>query len=131
MTLKNSIIAAFIALALAFIGAGIWIAGGPATGRAEKRDAERMEDLGELSELTFCLAETADGVLPEVIDATDACQRDIALSDPYNGNAYTYFRISERAYKWCGDFEKPERIRTFGAQSLDPETGCVQFTYRP
>lgn len=131
MTLKNSIIALFCLLSLALIAAGIWLAGGPATARAEMRDAERMEDLHELRELTFCLAETAGGVLPDAIDMSAICQREIALTDPFTGQAYRYSRISERAYKWCADFEMPDRISAYGAQNLDQDTGCVQFTYRP
>ena len=131
MTLKNSIIFLFIVLSLIFIGAGLWIAGGPSSGKAEKRDAVRMEDLRELRDLTFCLAETANGVLPDEVDMTDACRRDISLADPYSGDAYTFARISARAYKWCAEFELPDRIRTYGNESFDTDTGCVQFTYRP
>ena len=118
-------------LALAFMIAGLWLAGGPSTGRAEKRDAQRMADLVELQHLTFCLAETAEGELPETIDITETCQRDIALNDPFTDTAYVYQKVSDRAHKWCADFELPERVHDYGSDGLDPETGCVQFTYRP
>ena len=131
MMLKNSIIAGFALLAIAFVITGLWLAGGPATGRAEKHDAQRMEDLIALQHLTFCLAETAEGVLPEVIDISATCQREIALSDPFTDAAYVYLKVSERAYKWCADFELPERVRDTWSDGLDPKTGCVQFTYRP
>ena len=131
MTQKNSIILAFCVLGIALMAAGLWVAGGPATGRAEQRDEERMADLVELHHLTYCLAETAEGVLPDQIDMSETCQRDAALNDPFTGEAYEYQKISERAYKWCANFELPDRVRDYWSDGFDPETGCLQFTYRP
>ena len=128
---KTSLIIGFSVFALVLVLAGLWASGGLYGGRAEKRDLARVEDLFELEALTFCLAETAEGELPEGIDLSNTCQRDISLTDPFTDNPYTYERISDRAYKWCASFERPERINIYGANSLDPDTGCIQFTYRP
>ena len=128
---KTSIIVLFSALAVGLVLAGLWVAGGPATGAAERRDEARLSDLGELRDLTFCLAETAEGVLPDTIDMSETCQRDIALSDPYTDAPYVYEKVSARAFKWCAGFEYPDRVTTYWAGKLDPETGCIQYTYRP
>lgn len=128
---KNRIIFVFVALSVALIMAGIWITGGPAAGQAERRDAGRLSDLYKLQDLTFCLAETAGGVLPDEINTSETCKREIDLIDAQSGQAYKYQRISDRSYLWCAPFEAPDRIQMFGESRLDVETGCVQFTYRP
>ncbi|MDG2339622.1 MAG: hypothetical protein P8L32_00300 [Paracoccaceae bacterium] len=85
---KNRIIIAIAALSLAFILVGIWVTGGPSAGQAERRDAARLSDLYELQDLTFCLAETAGGVLPDEISLSEICKREIALTDSNSGEAY-------------------------------------------
>ncbi|MDG1739141.1 MAG: hypothetical protein P8L68_01270 [Paracoccaceae bacterium] len=128
---KNSILAVISVIAIGMAAIGLFVSGGPSVGKAERRDQARIEDLYELRELTFCLAETAGGVLPKIIDNSDTCARDIMFNDPYDDVPYVYEWISERSYKYCASFEYPERITIYDSASFDPTTGCIQFTYRP
>lgn len=128
---KNSILAIISVIAIGMAVIGLVVSGGPSVGKAERRDQARIEDLYELRDLTFCLAETAGGILPETINNSDTCARDITFNDPSTDKPYSYELVSDRSYKLCASFEYPERIFIFDTAAFDPTTGCIQFTYRP
>ena len=128
---RNSIPILIAGIAALMAVIGLIVSGGPSVGKAEKRDQARLDDLIALRDLTHCIAEVSGGVLPASIDGTDLCPSAIAFTDPYTGDDYRYEWVSARGFKLCAPFEYPERISLAGAASLDPSTGCIQFTYRP
>lgn len=128
---RNSILIAIALIAVLMAVIGLIVSGGPSAGQAERRDSTRLDDLYELRDLTYCIAEVSEGVLPITIADSDMCTSIVSFRDPYTGESYKYELISERGFKLCAAFERPERISLYGEQSLDPSTGCIQFTYRP
>ena len=114
---------------LATIAAGIWAVGGPATGKQEKRDKVRMQDVVKLEGHVRCLAETSGKVLPDALDDAVECDPTPRLIDPFTNQPYVYERVSDTAFRVCTSFEHPELISY--RDNLNEETGCFTYQYAP
>lgn len=121
-------------LVAAVIAAGLWTTGGPLTGRMERRDEVRLNDLQAMIWAVRCMADDQDGVLPETYAHTDHCRSDRATTDPFDGTAYAYAVTSPTSFELCANFERPDRIGSLGFaiyDSVDTERGCIVIRYRP
>jgi len=119
------------ALALTAIVAGLLSVGGPGSARMDERDAERVRDLQELRYFVECIAASTDGTVPDSLDGSDICTRDLNRADPLTDTYYSYERLSDTAYRLCADFENPARAAEYFAIPLDSESGCVTWAYTP
>lgn len=124
-------------MALVAVAAGLWLVGGPGSGKVEHRDRARMVDLRELGPYVACLADLNDGTLPQALAPEPACGENLRFSDPYTDAPYLYridFETDTRArYSLCADFEAPDRLTDsyLPRGSFDPDTGCAAFAYKP
>lgn len=122
---------ALAALVAGLVALGLLAVGGPGAGRMEKRDDARLSDLQEISQYVRCVADAQGKVLPEALDPMTTCQRDLRRTDPFTDAPYRYERVSDTSYRLCAGFEGAERMSRNIAARLDPETGCLQFSYTP
>lgn len=111
------------ALTAALIGTGLSITGGPAQGRAEKRDAMRAEDLRTLSANINCQSTALEGAMPSAPQKTDSCAQDITLTDPFTGTPYRFEPINDRQYRLCATFETEQITPRYGLLQRDGD--CV------
>jgi len=109
------------ALVLVAVIVGLFVVGGPATGRAEKRDEARWQDLRHLATFAKCVAKTS-GELPETLGPFDECGTDIPFVDVITQNPYWYEKLSEISFRLCADLELPQRSSEYGKQVED--VGC-------
>lgn len=122
-------------MALVAVVAGLWLIGGPGSGKAERRDRARMDDLRELGPFVACVADLGDGHLPKALAPEPACGENLRFTDPYTGEPYRYridFETEVRArYSLCAGFEAPDRVMNayLPQGSFDPTTGCAGFSY--
>lgn len=119
--------AALVVIAVALIGVGLLLTGGPDQARKERRDQEREDDLGSLASLVDCLASANGGRLPDRLAQTSDCDWQARLADPFTNQPYRYERITERSYQLCATFETPPP-KTRGPWGRD-ENGCVSRQY--
>lgn len=119
------------ALALAGLAAGLWTLGGPMSGQAEARDAARLADLERLADMALCTAAADGGTLPAMLVPDERCAVSIRMGDPVTDVPYAYEKTSDRTFRICATFERPEtmspnftRERTF-----EPQTGCLTVTW--
>lgn len=124
-------------LAAVLVAAGLWVSGGPAAGRAERRDQAREGDLGAIQGVLAC-ASGAGEALPASLDALNGgpdglCGPVPRRADPFTGAPYPYERLGERRYRLCAGFERPELIApyAYSEESFDPATGCREVTLPP
>lgn len=124
---------ALAALVACAVGLGLWAVGGPAQGRAEKRDQQRHDDLMQLERQIACLSDAAGGVLPDTLSETDVCHIADRYADPYTGAAYVYERLSDTGYRLCAGFEAPTTLRSWTAPEikLDTSAGCLVIRHTP
>lgn len=114
--------AGITALALAAIGGGLILSGGPGEGRAERRDWQRSADLSAIESQIRCLARQT-GTLSVAIETTDACPDTPTLDDPVTGQPYEITLIDARNVRLCASFET-ERAAS-GLQLGDSgQAGC-------
>ncbi len=108
------------------VGLGILAIGGPETARQERRDQARLSDLSGLKSYVQCITRE-DGALPDTLPPNRSCGRDVRFTDPATGDAYVYDRLSDREYKLCASFERPELLsgRRYLMLQIDPTTGCT------
>ncbi|WP_372602631.1 hypothetical protein [Actibacterium sp.] len=117
------------ALVGALVVAGLATVGGPMKGRTEKRDQTRLSDLREISTFVRCVADTQAKTLPDTLAPFEACRRELRIGDPYTGTPYRYEKVSDTAYQVCADFEDLPWMIENVDRSLDPETGCLSYSY--
>lgn len=121
--------------ALVAVAAGLWLIGGPESGRAEHRDRVRMDDLRTLGDFVRCVADSTGGVLPDTLAPAPACGDEVHLADPYTGAAYRYRIMFEgdgkARFRVCATFEAPRRLTNTYLEkgSFERETGCAAFSY--
>ena len=109
---------ALTALSLAVLVAGIVATGGPAQGRAEKRDRTRDRDLSEIQSLLFCKAQQAGRVVTDPAP-TEACPMTPRLADPFTAVPYRIELVAPDSIRLCAGFELPARHSTRDA------AGCI------
>lgn len=111
---------ALTALSASVAVAGIIATGGPAQGRAERRDQARAQDLSEIEILLTCKAQQAGrvGIDPT---PTEACPMTPRLADPFTGTPYRIELVPPDSLRLCAGFEVPAPDRPFGPD----ETGCI------
>ena len=111
---------ALTALSLAVLVAGIAATGGPAQGRAEKRDGTRQRDLSEIQSLLFCKAQQAGkvGTDPTPIEA---CPMTPRLADPFTGVPYRIELVAPDSIRLCAGFEAQPDMRDLGRDA----SGCT------
>lgn len=97
---------ALTALSLAVLVAGIVATGGPAQGRAERRDGARQRDLSDIQALLSCKAQQAGRVLTDPTP-TEACPMTPRLADPFTGAPYRIERVAPDSVRLCAGFELP------------------------
>ncbi|WP_374303175.1 hypothetical protein [Paracoccus sp. (in: a-proteobacteria)] len=97
---------ALTALSLAILVAGIVATGGPAQGRAEKRDRTREQDLAQIQSLLFCKAQQAGQVLTDPTP-TEACPMTPRLADPFTQAPYRLELVAPDSIRLCAAFELP------------------------
>lgn len=125
---------AVAALVAAAVLAGLYAVGGPGSGRAERRDEVRLDDLAWLVQFTECVARSSGGEPPETLAAFPECGGDLRLADPYTNDPYTYQKLSATAYRLCAGFERPASISRYAYGWMDgfePSTGCVTLSVEP
>ncbi|MBK4215367.1 hypothetical protein JJJ17_05450 [Paracoccus caeni] len=94
----------FVALCLAVLVAGLIATGGPAQGRAEKRDQVRTGDLSALYQLLLCKARET-GSLGTDPTPTEACPMTPRLADPFTAAPYRVELVDAQNLRLCADFE--------------------------
>jgi hypothetical protein len=101
--------AGLVALA---IGAGLFVLGPPATVRARRLDAERLNDLRQLSN-AIGTSWAANGRLPASLDDLRRQQSwiDAASRDPETGASYGYRPSQGVVYELCATFGRESRQR--------------------
>ena len=118
---------AIAAVALAGIGAGLWLSGGPGEGRAERRDALRQGDLAALAAQAQCLAAEGRAVPP--LAPTEGCPATPRLADPATGEAYGIEPVEDGRLRLCAARETAETYGWPGAS--DPaRPGCIVIDLR-
>jgi len=122
---------ALAALVAALVALGLLTVGGPGAGRMEKRDEIRLSDLSEISGYVRCVADAEGKSLPDALTPMTTCQRDLRLTDPYTDAPYRYDRVSDTSFRLCAGFENPDWVIEVRNAELDPETGCLQYSYTP
>ncbi|UWQ14010.1 hypothetical protein K3556_13955 [Aliiroseovarius sp. M344] len=112
-------------LVVGAIAAGLSITGGPITARAEKRDMARLADLRKLQAVLTCLYSN-DDVLPDTLTADARCADTPPMTDPITDKPYVYEKLSDKTYRLCAEFERPELMSDFdlGSGQLQPENNC-------
>ena len=108
---------ALTALSLAVLVAGIVATGGPAQGRAEKRDRLRESDLSQIQSLLFCKAQQAGRVVTDPTP-TEACPMTPRLADPFTAAPYRIELVAPDSIRLCAGFELPAPFPT------RDEAGC-------
>jgi hypothetical protein len=116
-------------LVTGFVAVGLLAVGGPGTARIERQDDVRLEDLRQLDAYVRCVADTQDRTLPDALAPVETCRAGQRFEDPYSGAAYRYEKLTDTAFRLCADFEDIARLNGLRSGGIDPETGCLQFTY--
>lgn len=109
---------ALTALSLAVLAAGLVASGGPAQGRAEKRDRIRDNDLSAIRSLLDCKAQQAGQVVTDPTP-TEACPMTPRLADPFTGAPYRIELVAPDSIRLCAGFELPTE------PSRRDEAGCT------
>lgn len=105
-------------VAVAAISAGLWLSGGPAEGRAERRDALREADLAALAAQAQCLAAEGRAVPP--LAPIEGCPAEPRLADPATGEGYEIAPLAEGRLRLCAARE------TAAPWAPDPaRPGCI------
>lgn len=121
---KGRASAALLVMAALAVGGGLALTGGPATGRAERRDETRYDDMRRLVGLVDCLAGAGGDRLPQSIAASDYCPSPARLTDPFSGQPYRYEIIDAASYRLCVEFELPFPARRLELEEYDAASGC-------
>ncbi|MTD98670.1 hypothetical protein GIY56_00010 [Paracoccus sp. YIM 132242] len=111
---------ALAALSLAVLAAGIIATGGPAQGRAERRDQARQRDLSEIQSLLACKAQQAGRVGTDPTP-TEACPMTPRLADPFTGAPYRIEQVAPDTLRLCAGFELPPEAQDHGPDA----SGCM------
>lgn len=117
-------------LAVAAIGLGFSVVGGPGEARREKSDYARLLDLGVLARELRC--DDAKAVLPMTLSTETLAAycggvvTHASLTDPETGAPYSYERLSDTSFKLCAKFYNAERIQHHyqDRAGFDRKTGC-------
>lgn len=123
-----------VGLVGAMLAVAIWDIGGPGTARQERRDMARLEDLQNLARAIECTADLRGGILPQELAIDPACSDATRLADPFTGDGYSYGPLGPQTYRLCAAFERPEiliAVGPYGAERIDPATGCLTQPYFP
>ena len=114
------------ALALLAVVGGLWLAGGPARGRMERRDDIRMDDLRRLADHIACLS-GGSGRMPADLAESAGCPGPIRRADPFTGQPYRIEPLEGRKYRLCAGLELPPEpgAPVWPGQARDG--GCVVF----
>jgi hypothetical protein len=128
------VVAVFGAVVLAAVVGGLVAVGGPDTGRRDRRDAARLDDLRRIGEALACHAEAGatpprPAGLAEISPACLAPDAIADLADPRTGRAYAIGYPAPDRATVCADFEAA--IPDGGAAGWPPfdrDTGCVSVT---
>lgn len=118
------------ALVLAALAAAFSVVRGPATGRMEAHDEQRLSELRQLTGHVACLARENGGTLPAALVASETCptpldEQAFLLREGYR---YEVFETGDyQSYRLCTTFEAPERMVGWG--DFDPRTGCLSDRY--
>ena len=110
---------ALTAVSLVVLATGIALTGGPAQGRAEKRDQVRQDDLSDINGLLFCKAQQAGRVDTDPTP-TEACPMTPRLADPFTAAPYRIELVAPDTIRLCAAFELSPR----GDGGSD-ESGCI------
>ena len=124
---------ALVLLVAGLVGAGLYFAGGPQTGRIERRDATRLADLMALGAFVVCVANGANGTLPAALMPDAACDPDLRTADPFTAVHYLYIKSSPIAFQLCAEFERPDWLSGSSVSRgiiFESSTGCLQESYR-
>ena len=105
--------------------AGLLTVGGPLTGRAERRDDQRRDDIRDISENIRCLTRVAGGTIPDQPRITDRCPEVFPASDPFSGEPYEYEKLSMIAYRICATFETATIDQWYNYQSAGEGRHCL------
>ena len=98
-------------LSLAVLAAGFVASGGPAQGRAEKRDRTRGRDLSEIQSLLSCKTSEAGQVVTNPTP-TEACPMTPRLADPFTGAPDRIELVGPDSIRLCAGFELPAQFST-------------------
>jgi len=136
MTLARTrlLVAAFGAVVLAAVVAGLVAVGGPDAGRRDRRDAARLDALRQIADALVCHADAgAEPARPAALaDLTPSCLAPDAvpgLTDPRSAQAYRIEYPEPDRATVCADFEGPPPDRRFGGRApFDAASGCVSVT---
>ena len=110
-------------LATVAVAGGIMIAGGPAQGRAERRDDQRIDDLARIESQLRCLSAERRAFVTTVTQ-TDVCPDMPQLTDRATGEPYRIERIDDENLCLCALFEiAPDPVRRSTLGDFDGE-GC-------
>ena len=100
-------LAGAIAVVVLAIGAGFYVLGGPATVRAKRLDAERLDDLRSIAG-TLRHHWTEHGRLPTSLQDTNRMDEwgRLDLEDPQTRQPYEYRVVRDSAYVLCASFDR-------------------------
>jgi hypothetical protein len=118
---------AISALGLVFMVIGFFIVGGPAQGRMERRDGERLEDLQLLSSCISDLDDAARAALPTLLSEPLPCFNSTRppRRDPLSDQPYRFERLDALRFSVCATFEGLPDQGYGPDEGFDPKTGCL------
>lgn len=115
---KSKMIGAVVALlVLAFIIAGFFIMGSPATQKALRQDNQRISDLRSIQSQVTEYYRTTEA-LPETLEELqDPLVGNYVQSDPETGDSYEYTATGKLAFELCATFALP--LPEFDEEQID------------
>lgn len=113
-------------LALAAIGGGLWVTGGPLQGRAERRDQLRSADISALTVQADCRA-AEEGAMTTDLRPTAPCPQVLRMADPVTGLPYRIEAVDARNLRLCAEFDLPleQQARTYDWRPDRDAGGCI------
>ena len=106
----NAVLSIASVVVLGSIVAGVILVGGPAEGRSERLDDERVEDLQGIMRAVDQFWKDHER-LPETLEdlARDPRER-VNTVDPASAEAYEYLVLDEHTYQLCATFDGESRV---------------------
>jgi len=94
---------------LASIIAGVILVGGPASGRLERLDKDRIEDLREIMQALDRFWDDKERLPATLEELAEDPRVRVRILDPGSGEPYKYHVLDDSAYELCAVFDRESR----------------------